>query len=522
MIGRERAFSVRRASDISVAVLALAVVWLGLGGAALAGPIEVFGGIGVAASNPDKIVARYLYGGGGFFYSSDRGESFRFTCYATAQPNLRDSAVQTFSVLDDGSTCISTGDEIFCSDAQGCGYETSPELKGKWVSDFFVDPTDRDVVYLGTSTSMGKNGLYVREAGATTWKPYGTQLDGWFSRVHVVKTEAGKRFYVSAQETTSTTDPMTMMPTEQLKYLIRYSDDDAVTWTSHQFTETDGSFRLIAVDPTNVDRLVISTRRAASMAPDDLYFSSKRGEPGSWTKIGSVIELTGGVFTPDGAFWYGDNDQNTPGLYKVAKLGDAPVKLSDEYKVSCLFYDPSSDRLYVCNDWRLGTADRSSGELELLFDLKTTSALLECPGEAPIGEQCSAALRSPNFCDITHYPDAPICAEFGSGGIPGVAGSGGSGGAGGVAGAAGAAGSGAAGMSAAGTSGSTAGTSGSNAGASAPLTPPERSDGGCSCSASSASAGSGASSALTLVGLLLFEMARRRQRRMRLLGRRAS
>lgn len=517
MIGRERAFSARRVSDIRAAAIVLTAAWLGLGGTALAGPIEVFGGIGVAASNPDKVVARFFYGGGGFFYSSDRGKSFRFTCYATAQPNLRDSAVQTFSVLHDGSTCISTGDEIFCSDAQGCGYETSPELKGKWVSDFFEDPTDRNVVYLGTSTSMGKNGLYVREAGATTWKPFGTQLDGWFSRVHVVKTEAAKRFYVSSQETTTTTDPMTMLPRENLKYLIRYSDDDAVTWTSHEFTETDGSFRLIAVDPTNIERLVISTRRGAPMAPDDLYFSSKRGEPGSWTKIGSAIELTGGVFTPDGAFWYGDNEQTGPGLFKVAKLGDAPTKLSDTYKVSCLYYDQPSDRLYVCNDWRLGTVDRENGEFELLFDLKTTSELLECSGEAPIGEQCSAALRSPNFCDITHYPDAPICAEYGSGVIPGVAGSSGSAGAGGS-GTSGAAGSGSAGTSAAGTSAAAAGKS-ANAGTRAEPSPPKKSDGGCSTS--SAPGSSGTSSALTFVGLLLVEMASRRQRRRRQLGPRA-
>jgi len=108
---------------------------------------------------------------------------------------------------------------------------------------------------------------------------------------------------------------------------------------------------------TNPDRIVVAIIRSAELMTDDLYYSDKRGEPGSYLKIGTITAFSGATFTPDGALWYGDNEQMTPGLFKVAKLGDAPTKVIGSYKVGCVNYDAASQRLYVCADWRLGTAD---------------------------------------------------------------------------------------------------------------------------------------------------------------------
>lgn len=398
-----------------------------------AGPVELLNDVGLASSDPQRLVARWVNGGGGFLMSNDRGASYQLTCYSAVSPTLMWKSVQAFVTASDGSMCLGTADQVFCSDATGCGWKEATEISGQWIADFAEDPTDSQVMYLCTGTSQGNNGVYVRETRDSAWKPFGTQLPAWFSRLHVVKNGTGKRFYVSSQENVMSESADGGPPIQQLKYFVRYSDDNAQTWTSHYYEPLPerANLRLVAVDPSNPDRVVVALIRSAELAPDDLLFSDKRGEPNSYVKIGSVTEFSGAVFTPDGALYYGDNDQMTPGLYKVAKLGEAPTKLSGSYKVGCLGYDAANDRLYVCADWKFGTADGMSGEFTMLFNIMTASTFLECPGEPPMSEQCAPAFRSPNFCDVTHYPGAPVCVEYfgtevaGSGADSGTSGAGG-------------------------------------------------------------------------------------------------
>ncbi len=391
------------------AVLALGAAWFAAPSLVHAGPIELLTSTEIPAGNPDRIVARWIFGDGGMFISNDRGASFQATCLAAAGVPPRD--LQSFKVASDGSICIGTVNSLHCSDAQACGWKEATELQGRWIADFANDPVDEKIMYLATGTAMMDNGLYVREAPSAQWKKLGTHASGWFSRLRITKVGDGKRFYGSAVETLPIEGIDGGPPSSETRYFVRYSDDDAKTWVSHQY---DGaidraSFRLAAVDPTNPDRIVMSLLRTGEGALDDLFYSDKRGEPGSWVKIGSVTTLVDAVFTPDGALYYGDNDQMTPGLFKVAKLGDAPVKLSSEYKVGCLAYDAANDRLYACSDWRLGTVDRETGAYMMMLDLRVADQLHTCEGEAPMRETCGIAFFPPNYCDPTHYPEAPVC-----------------------------------------------------------------------------------------------------------------
>jgi hypothetical protein len=113
-----------------------------------------------------------------------------------------------------------------------------------------------------------------------------------------------------------------------------------------------------------------------------------------------------------------------------------------------------------------------------LFDIRNASKFLECKGETALNDRCGPALRSPNFCDITHYPESPVCVTyFGTGAAGGAAVAGGSAAAG-VGGMSIGAGSGGAGGSMAGAGG---GGSGGSAGAAGNSdTGAKRKDSGCS------------------------------------------
>jgi hypothetical protein len=412
----------------------VAVLWVcfaGFAGKAAAGPKEVFAAIDFASSNPDLLTLRWIEGEGGIFLSRDRGASFRMTCFGAVASTLQGKGVYALKTATDGSMCLGTGDGVRCSDAQGCAWTDAAELAGHWIGDFAEDPIDKNAMYLVTGTTDKKNGLWKREGTSGSWKPVGAQLDSWFSRLHVVKNGSGKRIWTSALDNVMVDGPDGGMPIAEVRYFVHYSDDEGANWTSHYWGEIKdrASLRLVAVDPTNPDRIIVALLRALEGQPDDLYYSDKRGEPGSFVKFGSVIALGGVTFMPDGTLYYGDNEQMSPGLYRVAKLGEAPVKLSDAFKVGCLSYDPASQRLYMCADWRFGTADPKTGEFSSLFRIETADVLLECPGEPPMKEQCVGALASPNFCDITHYPESPVCVKnFGTAPLAGSSAAAGSGG----------------------------------------------------------------------------------------------
>jgi MYXO-CTERM domain-containing protein len=482
----------------------------------LAGPIELFASVETASDKPDRVVARWINGDGGIFVSNDNARTFGMTCFTAASPELMGRSVQAFKTAPDGSQCVGTVSQTFCSAPSGCGWKEATELNGQWISDFAEDPVDKKRLYLATGTSTGDNGVWVREEPGAQWKPMGTQMKAWFSRLFVVPLPEGKRrFYASSQETVTVPSMDGGAPTQAPKYFIRYSDDDGKTWTSNPYGDVPDrtNLRLVGVDPTNPDRILVLLMRTGEGLTDDLFFSDKRGEAGSYTKIGSVTAFSNATFLPDGTLWYGDNDQMTPGLYKVAKLGDAPEKVSDAYKVGCVNYDARSDRLYICADWRLGTADRTTGEFTTLFDIRKAESFLECAGEGPLNERCGPALKSPNFCDITHYPDSPVCVKyFGThgpdGGTAGAAGGsdGATAGAGGMSIAAGAGGaSGAAGSGEGGEGRESDAGEGPKAGA-------KDEDSGCSCRA----VGSRHTPAGAWLGLgLAFAFVARRRRRPR-------
>ncbi len=379
---------------------------------ASAGPVESLQALAINPVDPSTLGLVYKDGGGGLFVSEDAGKSFRLLCNSAIDPSIMRAASALF-VRSDGSLLMGLFDGLWQGGKGACGFAKSQSFDQLWLDDFAVDPYDPNRVYTITSTGGVQNGVYANDVTSNAWTKVGAQDAILLNRLHVVATGAGKRrIYESAvRGTIDTTDPVSGQTSSLPRYVVRVSNDDGQSWTEHDFGRTDGSMRLIGVDPQHPDHIVAAVLRDADQEQDDLSWSDSQGSAGSFRPLGQVMQLGGATFTPDGRFFYGDHDSANQALYAVAKLGDAPKQLSTKYQVSCLQYEPKNQLLYLCQDRLFGTADPESGEFKLLFDITKTEHFVQCPGAASTENLCQAQLLSA-FCGITHYPDAPVCAGY--------------------------------------------------------------------------------------------------------------
>ncbi|HEY2736289.1 MAG TPA: hypothetical protein VGI70_19960, partial [Polyangiales bacterium] len=206
-------------------ILALAICLVAA--KAHAGPVELFTGVSVDPQMPNSLALKYIYGGGGLFLSSDAGMSFSLLCYSEVDPLVqRDSSAMYVSGTD--QVFIGVFDGLWYGDKTGCNWKAAPELMGKWVSDIEGDPIDPTITYAITSNGTGTNGVYMNDGKSAAWTALGSQDELFYNTLSVVKTSAGKRFYLTAVKDTVTMDPTTMMPVDNTSYSIRVSDDDAM------------------------------------------------------------------------------------------------------------------------------------------------------------------------------------------------------------------------------------------------------------------------------------------------------
>jgi hypothetical protein len=144
---------------------------------------------------------------------------------------------------------------------------------------------------------------------------------------------------------------------------------------------------------------------------DTLVFSRQRGRAGSWEKLAEPIDTGGVAFDADGALYFGDNNFETKGLYKVDQLGAQAKQISDVHRVSCLGYDHVRSRLLGCADnYRFGVFDTSSGELTTLLDMRCAEHAVTCPDKPEIQALCQPP--AVEFCKVDHWVIAPLCCVY--------------------------------------------------------------------------------------------------------------
>ena len=103
--------------------------------------------------------------------------------------------------------------------------------------------------------------------------------------------------------------------------------------------------RLVAIDPKNPDRLVVTVDRYNE--DDSIFVSDDQGA--TFTEYLTITQVGGVTFAPDGRIWIGDTgDTLQPsrpsGLWAAASLDEQAEKIAD-YVVQCLTYEPTSKTL---------------------------------------------------------------------------------------------------------------------------------------------------------------------------------
>jgi MYXO-CTERM domain-containing protein len=376
-----------------------------------AGPVEQLVQLAVHPSDPDLMAIRYVNGGDGLLYSDDAGATFKLLCLSAVDVAVRRSGTVAFG--GDGHLVMGVFGGAYEDAGGGCGWSPVPSLAGIWVSDLAADPIEPGVLYLATSKSDAggplPNGL-VRRGADGTYEPFGVQEALLVTRVRVVATESGRRFYQSAI--------MGMIPgtingmmVDVPNYVIRVSDDDAETFETFPFGDTGGgAFRLVAVDPTNPDRIVALRDREGE--PDDLLVSSDRGE--TFTDYLPLTNFGAIALASDGRVFIGESGLSTDpsastGLWSAANLDTAPQKLA-EYPVQCLDYQEASDTLFVCQRWSFGTADTEDGTFTETMKFTTVPDFVTCDG-IDMPATCEAQMCG-DYCGPGHFAQAPLCEAY--------------------------------------------------------------------------------------------------------------
>jgi hypothetical protein len=376
-----------------------------------AGPVEQLAQFAVHPSDPDVMAIRYIFGGDGVLYSNDGGASFKLLCLAAVDPALRRSGTIAFG--GDGHMVMGVFDGLYEDSGAGCGWSAEASLTGTWISDLTPDPNDPGVIFVATSKSSAggplPNGL-VRRSADGTYEPFGTQEALLVTRVRVAATGSGLRFYESAimGMIPGTIDGT---PTQVPNYVIRVSDDDAETFEAFPFGETDGAFRLVAVDPTNPDRIVALVDREGDT--DDLLVSSDRGQ--TFDDYLMMMSNFGAItLASDGRVFIGESGLSTDpnasvGLWTAASLDTAPQKLAD-YPVQCLHHRAADDTLFVCQRWSFGTADPADGTFTETMKFTTVPDFIACDG-VDMAATCEAQLCR-DYCGPGHFAQAPVCEAY--------------------------------------------------------------------------------------------------------------
>jgi hypothetical protein len=390
-------------------------VGLALSGTAHAGPIELFSQTSIDPANPMQLVIPYRYGGGGMFISADGGSKYGLLCTSAINPAVVHDDVQVYTSAK-GDIYIGVFDGLFKGDKNGCNFTAVPELSTApnkhYIAAVTGDPIDQNRIYaVTTDASPAKNGLYMTD-GTGPFMPFGTAEELFVNTLHVVKNGTGRRFYVTGVKSDVMTNKVT--------YTVRVSDDDAKTWTSNEVAiDTYGpmdmyaDFNIVAIDPTNPDHVL--ARIARDQDIDTLLYSPMQGKAGTWTVVAEVKDLAAVAFTPEGKLYFGDNDQSSPAIFSIDKLGDAPKMLDGKWKVGCLQYDAANKRMFGCNDFRFGTVDMTTGLFNITLDMRCAQSFVECPGSAAtMHDMCQAQLLNA-YCGQSHYPAAPLCKGYDQG-----------------------------------------------------------------------------------------------------------
>jgi hypothetical protein len=383
---------------------------------AQAAPPEVLSQLALHPTDANRIVLAYVQGGQGLLFSEDGGRSFALRCGAAISASFTKSRVPLLLTAD-GEALLGTFEGLVRGDAGGCGFGDDAGLQGLQVADFAPHPTDPSIAFIvtanasdgratgllrrdadGTLTPLGASGTSSAESGVSA---SGAAIS--MNRLGLaVLPGGGLRFYASALEGDASGN---------YRPILRYSDDGGAIWTSREVPAADGArVLLIAVDPTNPDRVAIGLQRDSGN--DRVLVSLDAGQ--TFEERLEIFEIGASAVAPDGRLWVGDAGGETEysqpgGLYLLDDFS-APARELGRYPVRCLGYRALDGQLFACKRSEFGSVAPESGAFSALSSLATVGGFVACDGEA-LASVCKPQLCN-NWCGVLHYASAPLCDAY--------------------------------------------------------------------------------------------------------------
>jgi hypothetical protein len=380
------------------------------------GPVEQVVQVLFHPRDPDVLVLRYENKGEGLFYSDDGGQSWRLMCGSFAASHLpadvvgadREFDVTTAAIAGDGTVLGASFDLLWQGEPGGCDWSTRAEYDGVWITDFAPHPSDPDVLFFATGTTQRPNAIMQRTADGS-FAELGSSEEIQILRLRVAETATGLRIYQGAISGTTevTINGMTL---EAPRYVIRVSDDDGSSFEEFEVGAGPEALRLVAVDPSDPDRIVALLDRAG--APDDLMVSADRGA--NFEVYHSLTRLGGIAFAPDGRVLIAEEPDDgvidgSLGLWFADSLDEAPTQISDE-ETYCVGYQAATDTFFACPVKQFGRVDPTDGTFTSLFDFGSVSGFVECE-DSDVASACEDQLCAA-YCGLGHFAHAPVCEQY--------------------------------------------------------------------------------------------------------------
>jgi hypothetical protein len=427
-------------------LIRLAAVWVASVGCALtapalaSGPTELMAQVTVDPQNPARLVVRYANLDGtrrGLILSDDAGKSWRLMCsdcihqQAVAAGVVAPSGevdsfkfelrrMHSVALGTGGATLVNTSLGLVAGDAQGCGFRAEPLFAEQDVTRLMDHPTLPGVTFALVGWEGPSQGMW-RRSDDGRWARFGA--------TESLRTDGARVVYKSAALAKNDSDVRVYQTVWRFEpeasaghMALRVSDDGAETWRELPLASDPEELELLAVDPTQRERVVGVIRRSDnslrdwSKELDTLMLSDDGGQ--HFRAYFDVAALSAVAFGPDGTLWISDagatvGDETRAGLFRAAPgLAAAPVQLSTNPH-QCVSYAAVNQTFYACQGIRAGRLDPQSGALEELVRLDSVRELATCQG-VDTKAICQEQLCMNGYCLYTHYPQAPVCAAYDS------------------------------------------------------------------------------------------------------------
>jgi hypothetical protein len=350
-------------------------------------------------NDPDRMIAQFSFG---LLLTEDGGESFRWVC---ARAYGADSTREDpdLVVASDSSAIVATYDGPSHGDRSLCDWAPPGEgVSNAYAVDLEIDPHEENALWVVVSTGADPDRLARSEDGGRTWNVIGApSSDVLIERIAAAPSDPD-RLYLAGFIPQREDAP-------RRAFVLR-SNDGGEHFEHFEIALEEGerTTDVVAVDPTNADRLFVRVRRGETdELPERLLYSDDGAI--TFAPIFALPAMYGFAISADGrTVWAG----SALGGVWIAREGSSTFEQISDVSVRCIEARP--DALWFCVDpYRsriaIGRSTDDGAEIEEVLRLETVDTLVSCATCA------STALACPAFEDDLAYD---LDRYLGSGTVP--------------------------------------------------------------------------------------------------------